>query len=457
MFRKFTLVLSMIVATSALVLSQTYEIKKSVFGSSAETASNSSYTFKNTVGQPAIGEYSSADNTANVGFWYGNTQPGEEETLEIEFEEGWNLVSSYISQDYMDMETYINDISLVTVIAKDGNADVYIPSAGLNTIGDWKIPDGYNVYVSEACTLSITGTPATPENETISLNTRWNMIGYTRNSDMNPADAFASISSDVVIVKNGKGKIYIPRYDLNTIGDLTSGDGYMLFYRTTGDFTYPANSLSKSFVDNYFDNSPKHYKPDYFNTGKSAVFLIHTDMPDNAEIAIYSGNEILGAGVVRNNIAAVTVWGDNEMTDTKDGAAEEAPLEAKYYYKGIEKELQINNISSLTDDDNDFNYTTNTFKTADAYVNYTDKPQMFISPNPIQDRALVQFNLKFASNAELKLVNSLGKTIKVLADRQFGASAHTVNFNTEGLPQGAYFIILTTDESVLSKPVMIMR
>jgi hypothetical protein len=457
MLKKSLLLLIMMSLTSVLLYSQTYQVKKYVFGSSASTASNSSYTFQNTVGQPAIGEYSSTDNNASVGFWYGNTAPGEDETIEIEFQEGWNLVSSYISHEYMDMETYINNISLVTVIVKDGNSDIYIPSAGLNTIGDWNIPDGYNVYVSEACTLSVTGTPATPENETIPLNTGWNMIGYTRNSDMNPADAYSSISSDVVIVKNGDGRIYIPKYNLNTIGDLTPGDGYMLFYKTTGDFTYPANSMSKSYYDNYFDNITKYYTPDVQNTGKSAVYLIHTDLPDYSEIAIYNDDVILGTGVVRHNVAAITVWGDNEMTENTDGAEEFEALNCKYYYKGTEKEIQVNNIISHTDDINEFNYNTNSFKTADAYLNISDKPEIYVSPNPVKDLAVINFHVQYDSNVEVKLVNNIGKTIKVLANKYYSPATYTLNLRTDGIAQGTYFIVMTTDDNVITQPVVIVK
>lgn len=454
---KKLLILVLISLTFNTVFSQTYQIKKYVMGASAQNASNDNYTFYNTVGQPAIGIASSADNSAQSGFWYDGTQPSTQ-TIWIQFNQGWNIVSSNIRPPYMDMETFMSDIEPNLVIAKDDNSQIYIPSS-INTIGDWDISEGYNVYVSAACSLEVTGTEVIPENEDLNLNMGWNQVGYTRNSSMNPATAYNSIVSDVVIVKNSHGKIYIPRYNLNTIGDLNVGEGYLLYYASSGVFNYPANGFSKTYQDNYFDNTTKHFIPEYQNTGNNAVVLIHTDLPDNAELAVTSENGmILGAGVVRNNVAAVTVWGDNDMTEMTDGAVKDQELYCKYYYKGSEKNIHLENIRSLINDDNSLNYSKNFLKTADAYVEYSEKPVLYVSPNPVKDLAMIQFKLNYKTGATLKIVNSIGKTVKILNNYEiFDTGTHTVNFNVEGISQGVYRIVLTTDEGIITQPLMILK
>ena len=58
----------------AQVFSQTYSIKQYVMGSSAQTISNDQYSFKNTVGQFAIGKTENANNKINSGFWFPQEQ-----------------------------------------------------------------------------------------------------------------------------------------------------------------------------------------------------------------------------------------------------------------------------------------------------------------------------------------------------------------------------------------------
>ncbi|HPO62845.1 MAG TPA: hypothetical protein PK762_07155, partial [Candidatus Kapabacteria bacterium] len=58
----------------AQVFSQTYSVKQYVMGSSAQTISNDQYSFKNTVGQFAIGKTENANNKISSGFWFPQEQ-----------------------------------------------------------------------------------------------------------------------------------------------------------------------------------------------------------------------------------------------------------------------------------------------------------------------------------------------------------------------------------------------
>lgn len=451
-------ILLMIFAYSSLI-SQNYEIKKHVFGASASTASNTDYTFKSTVGQPAIGISTGSDNSAYHGFWFSRSS-NTTETIWLNFTEGWNYVSLHIEPQYLDLNTIYNNISAYTVIVRDDNSKIYIPSMGLNTIGDWDFEEGYRVYVTEACSLEVTGNEINPTTETLNLRMGWNQVGYTRNSDMDPVTAYASMLSDVVIVRDENGNICLPAYNLNTIGDLQPGEGYDLYSATNRTFTYPANS-AKTYTsqNNYYTNKTTHFKPEFTRTANSSVLLIHTDLPDNTEIAVVSeNNRVLGAGLVRNNMAAITIWGDNDQTENIDGAKQEDNLYLKYFYKNIEQKAEITNLTSVTEHTNEFIYEQDSYKTAELYVDYQNKPQIFVSPNPVKEFGLIRYSLPYETSAKVKIVNNIGKTIVTLSDYSLrGSGTYNLNFSTEDISQGTYFIILETNEEIISQPVVILK
>ena len=69
----------------------------------------------------------------------------------------------------------------------------------------------------------------TTQTQDITINSGWNMIS----TFIDPFDAgidsvFASIASQVEIVKNGMGMVYWPLYGINAIGDITIGEGYQV-------------------------------------------------------------------------------------------------------------------------------------------------------------------------------------------------------------------------------------
>ena len=70
--------------------------------------------------------------------------------------QGWNLIS-YIRTSPMVSEVALQSILGTLVIAKNNAGQVFWPAFGINTIGQFKPGEGYQVYVSEAGTLRYPG------------------------------------------------------------------------------------------------------------------------------------------------------------------------------------------------------------------------------------------------------------------------------------------------------------
>lgn len=155
---------------------------------------------------------------------------------------GWNQISTYIIPLLSDsIEVLLKNIEDNLLIAKNFKGDVYIPTFSINTIGLWDLTQGYKLYMTEKDTLSISGKIAHFPKNQILLKAGWNMIAYLKNYDMPAEQAFESISksNNLLIVKNQTGQVYIPSYDINTIGNLKPGVAYNIFVLSNDNFTYP--------------------------------------------------------------------------------------------------------------------------------------------------------------------------------------------------------------------------
>ncbi len=224
------------------LFSQEYTLKSYVIGSSATSASNEEYSFKSTVGQPAIGEFESNTNKVKSGFWYNFAGPIIT-THNIRLIQGWNLISAYVSPSNPDVKEIFKNVRDKIIIVKNMAGKIYLAATDYNQIGNWANTEGYQVYAKELCTLSIEGTLLRPSQTPISFSkSGWHLIAYPRNSNMAIVTAMNDLTEDekMVITKNINGKIYmtIPNY-INSILTMEPGQGYQIYVNGAASFYYP--------------------------------------------------------------------------------------------------------------------------------------------------------------------------------------------------------------------------
>ena len=114
----------------------------------------------------------------------------------------------------------------------------YIPSLGINGIGNWDVAEGYQVKVNADVVLSITGTKVAV-NTPIAIDSGWQFIPYYGDGPMNIETALPSISGVTLIVKDNEGNTYIPSLGINSIGNMEDCQGYQVKASSTGTLTYP--------------------------------------------------------------------------------------------------------------------------------------------------------------------------------------------------------------------------
>ncbi len=316
-------------------------------------------------------------------------------TQNIYLHSGWNLISSNIKPLQPDSINHImNDIKSKVLVVKDLQGNVYIPQYNINSLGKWDIEKGYLMYMSNADTLSIIGNKISPESSPINLKSGWNLISYMRDKNADIEDNLSSVSENLIIAKTIDGKVYIPSYNINTIGDQVVGNGYYLYLSNPDTLIYPSNSLGKVIQDEDLNKYKSNYLlPEIMNTGNTSSLIINIENNNGNEIGIYTENDVLiGSGKIEDNMTIINIWGDNSETEIVDGALDNEKLKLKLFDVKTNSinEAKILNIKDVLLDTNEFHFSSNSLyeltieKENINSVSHSDN-RLLISPNPAKD------------------------------------------------------------------------
>jgi uncharacterized protein (TIGR02145 family) len=151
---------------------------------------------------------------------------------------GWNLISldvvPTVNTPASVFAAIIANNNLESVTGYQNQAGVFFDPLQLpflNTLTAISAGQGYWVKVTNACTLTVTGTPV-PANFSVNLQTGWNLIGYWPSQMTTPETAFASLISagilEVVTSYFQGGQFFDPAGlpFMNTLTQMNNSRGY---------------------------------------------------------------------------------------------------------------------------------------------------------------------------------------------------------------------------------------
>lgn len=387
----------------------------------------------------------------------------ELESININLAAGWNMISSYLNPANNDIEQLFAPIVSDLRIVKNGVGQMYDPAFGINTIENWFYSDGYLVNMINTNTLTFTGTKIIPETTPLFLFNGWNLSAYFRDNPMSPVNALASINSVLVLAKNNEGGIYSPAYGINTIGNMQPNEGYYFYLNNPGILTYPANGALKAIADEVTPNT-KFLVPAYKNTGNNATLILSVEYDDGNEIGVFNSNDVLiGSGVINNGIAAITIWGDDEISPNIDGANDYENLIVKLLNTGTNSFIDINltDINELTNNGiiNSLIYQANSIYLAKAVVQAPTNNgfSLAIIPNPVSNTTSFEFTLPNETNAEIQIYNVTGELVSKIVNANYKIGFNKVQFDIGNLANGVYNVVLISTEGRCSSTMIVNK
>jgi hypothetical protein len=310
--------------------------------------------------------------------------------------------------------------------------------------------------------LVVTGLIIIPELTPISLAAGWNMIAYLRQLPAPIEIMIQPIVSDIDLVKDNFGQIYWPIWYVNQIGDMLPGQGYQMRMFNANILTYPANTTSFS-KSNIQIPLLYHFK-NIQNTGSNMSLMIPNQVWDKepeigSEIGIFSQNgKLVGAGVYIGENLAISIWGNDELSDEIDGLIQNEKFIIRIWNNESQNSMEEDILEIETWLEGDEFYKTNKISIVKK-LSTIQLPTFELfqnTPNPFSETTEISFYIPEEAFIEIELFNLLGEKILTVDANSYAAGNQSIVFDKKNLSSGVYFYRLKS-ENFSDTKIMILE
>lgn len=392
----------------------------------------------------------------------------EIETQNISLNAGWNLISSRLRPQKVQIEEVFQTVLPDLIAVKNSTGQIYLPSEDINDIGQWDEDQGYLVLMASDKELIINGTALDPESSPIHLQEGWNLIPFRGSSSVNIGEALAPIASKLQLLKDGFGRIYYPEFGIQQVSTLSAGSAYYVFVQESVDLYYPASAYSKTGVV----NSSPELVPNQSLPVSSTLIVLGEHLEDGSTVFVKTLDGVeVGQDIVADGRAVVAVRGDEPFTkDIDEGASAGELLVLEVESKRGSRKLQVHRLLDLLTNTamvpSQLNFQTDAVwlaETADAVdVDQSGELPDQIAldqnyPNPFNPSTTIRFSVPKAGHVQLSIFNMMGQLQEVLLDNTVDAGFHQVVFDASDFVSGIYVYRLTMDGYSITKQMALVK
>lgn len=373
-------------------------------------------------------------------------------TQEIPLVAGWRIMSTYITPPNANVINVFADVQQNLIILKNGAGNIYWVSYNLNTIGSLVLGQGYQINMSQPDTLVVSGIMADPATTELTIPANWSILGYLRTTPGNAISMLGGLGAgNLVIMKNGVGSVYWPQWGLNSIGNMNPGEGYQIKLNSQQTFFFPANAGQGG------SKAVRTQAPLVKPTGSNMTIGIPASAWSMQPAAgsmirvLNAANQVVGMTEFTGGNVAVTVWGDDELTPSTDGALDYESLRFEVLNSGRISPLMIHSWIQ-----GDGSYKTNDIQIAGT-CGMASSTEMTLWPNPARTISTIELNLSENTSAKIELYNILGEKVIDVFQGNLSSGAHTFSLNVKELATGYYLIKATLPDNTLTKKLQVIK
>lgn len=100
-----------------------------------------------------------------------------------------------------------------------------------------------------------------------------------------------------------------------------------------------------------------------------------------------------------------------------------------------------------------------TTKISQANINTLkrERPKLTVAPNPFRQATTINYFVPKQSNLVIMVYNIWGEKVKTLTGGEHVLGNYEINFNTNGLQTGTYYLTLVTEEDVITRKLLIIE
>ena len=377
---------------------------------------------------------------------------------------GWSYISTFINPLNPALEVMnqynvpVNNLYIMV----NSTGSIFSPPLNTNTIHNWDPYKGYKVKMLNTGTWTMHGDPVAVQS--VNLPSGFSIFPVLTNYEDSITHVLSNPRQDVLIIfEISSNKVYWPDggiYDLKT---LKPNLGYL------GNFKRPVTLNYQPIICDVL--GPRANYETVANDGPwsiSRTASVHLVSIDNAAVSGLKNVDFVGAFDAAGNCvgyAAVgqsegnyllTLYGDDQMTDTKDGAFENENLSFVGYDSYNQTEVTLSATFDVTMPQHDGLYVSNglskilSFKESATGVGEGDLAKMVsIYPNPANSEITIMSPFS-GTNSNAVFTNTAGEVVMV---QQLNSSTSKVDVSN--LAPGVYIVTLRNNESVVVKRLVI--
>lgn len=380
-------------------------------------------------------------------------------SIYINLRQGWNIVSANLEPDEPDIREIFSVIAADSLldIVKDFRGEVYIPKYNVNSIGDWKMKEGYQIRCFDEAEIVIDGLTALSDTP-IDLHEGWQIISYFPDEYLDVRVAFENIDHVLTQVKDDYGRFYLPQFGFSNMPAMSIGKGYRLnvtedielVYNVPVDTAEGVNAMP--FVTHEF-KTPVSY-PEVNPTGEDMSLLVIAPDLSGDEIGIYVGDMLVGSGVIEAGKAGIPVRGDDVTTELKDGALAGDPLFVMLHDGDSERMVDYTLRAG------EMEYTANGLAVIELAAEGAIADEFGLAtayPNPFNSSTRISYSLPEAANITIKAYDLSGRLVQTIYSGKQRAGLGEVHFDGSTLPTGMYFVELKAGSLTSRQKVMLLK
>jgi N-acetyl-anhydromuramyl-L-alanine amidase AmpD len=249
-------------------------------------------------------------------------------------------------------------------------------------------------------------------------------------------------------------KIYRSRYPSVTVL-VGASNTNMARYQNPDPATYACKvkSIAEDFAGNLsaisFSNVNIDWTPPStpaaLNDGSGAdVDTIYT----NTLNANWGASTDVNSGIASYYYAIGTTPGDsNVFAWTSSGLTQSASISTtltnnQIYYYSVKAENGAGLKSAITSSDGQ------RYVDVTGIIESSVNSDFTVCPNPSKGNIIITFNSAEKGNARIELLETTGRLVTVITDNDFSSGTNHVNYNTDNLRAGVYFLRLICDQKI---------
>ncbi|MBM3329160.1 MAG: T9SS type A sorting domain-containing protein [Calditrichaeota bacterium] len=412
------------------------------------------------------------ESAPDIGALYYDQRVWSEGDFSVAMRRGWTMIGAPLLPDPRAM-TEIWRLLVEAgrlIIVKDHRGRFYHPEIGFNNLPDWDPRQGYLVKTTDFSQLNLAGTIVDPA-EPIPLREGWSMVSYLPFEETDVMTAFNGVLDDLIIVKDGFGRFYLPAMEFSNMVAIEPGRGYQVKMARTRELVWngwqgmqnaepgmrrnvAAITGGSPIHQGEEEGEPIHFQP-VKQSGMNMSVLIdgRWKMEYGAgEIGVFTTDGLcVGAASFRTPHSAFrigfAVWGDDPTTVEVDGAREGEEL--RFHLWDGQNESMLNLHFALEHSSTraleHLSYQTDAIAVGTPGES-SALPAAFALhppyPNPFNGVVIIRYDLPSAADVRLAVFDLAGREVARLAHGRQPARRHSIVWEGANVASGIYIVRL---------------